>query len=362
MPPTSPLVLPFRDLGREARSLVGGKSASLGQLLRAGARVPSGFAVTTHAYELFIEQARLRDALRDAAAGLDAGDPTSLERASLAARRVIESAPLPDDLVAALDASYELLAGEAGGQDPPVAVRSSATTEDGAEASFAGQQDTFLWVRGREALARHTLRCWSSLYTAAALAYRARMGHPLHGAAMGVAVQRMVDARAAGVLFTLDPANGDPSKIVIEASWGLGTSVVGGEVTPDRYRVDKVTLAILSRVISPKLSQDLPAPGGGITREAVAAELRDVPCLRDDEVGEIALLAKRIERNEGVPQDIEWAIDRASAFPDNVLLLQARPETFWSRRVAAPVVAPKASALDYVTDAMLARLRGGPRS
>jgi pyruvate,water dikinase len=361
MVPTTPYVLHFRDLGREARSLVGGKNASLGELLRAGTRVPAGFAITTYAYECFLDRAGLREALRDSAAAVDPADPLSLEHASHAARELIEGAPLPADLAQALDASYEVLAQEAGVLDPPVAVRSSATSEDSADASFAGQQETYLWVRGADSLARHAVRCWSSLYTPQALAYRARMGYPLDGASMSVGVQRMVDARAAGVLFTLNPLNGDPSKIVIEASWGLGTSVVGGEITPDRYSVDKVTLAVLSRTISLKSSQDLPAPAGGVARAAVPTELQDAPCLSDDEVRELALLGKLIERREGAPQDIEWATDRRLPFPANVLLLQSRPETVWSRRAAKPIVTPKATALDYVTDAMLSRLRN-PRS
>jgi len=355
----TPYILHFRDLGREARSLVGGKNASLGALLRAGARVPSGFALTTHAYESFLEHGGIRDRLRAAVGSIDHADPAALERASARARQLIETAAMPPDIASALQNSYESLAEEIGTADVPVAVRSSATSEDSVEASFAGQQETFLWVRGAESLARLTLRCWSSLYTTQALAYRAQFGYPLDGAAMGVGIQSMVDARVAGVMFTLNPLTGDLATIVIEGSWGLGTSVVGGEVTPDEYWVEKVTLAVLKRTIATKVTQDVAAPGGGVTREAVPQPLQCVPCLTDDEVRELAQLGKIMERDAGSPQDIEWAIDRRLAFPESVLLLQCRPETVWSKRTARPLVTPKATALDYVTDAMLARL-GSP--
>jgi phosphoenolpyruvate synthase/pyruvate phosphate dikinase len=353
----APYILHFRDLGREARSLVGGKSASLGSLLRAGARVPSGFAVTTHAYQRFLEDNGLRGVLRDAVAALDSLDTGELEGASRRARQLIESAPLPDGLARALRSSYELLAQELGTGDAPVAVRSSATSEDSVDASFAGQQDTYLWVRGQGALAHFTVRCWSSLYAPHALAYRARLGYPLHGASMGVAVQSMVDARVAGVMFTLNPTTGDQATIVIEASWGLGTSVVGGEVTPDEYWVEKVTLEVLRRTIAIKATRDVAAPGGGVAREAVPPDLQGTACLTDEEVRELARLGKAMERDAGSPQDIEWAIDRRLPFPESVLLLQCRPETVWSRRSARPLIAPRATVLDYVTDAILARLK-----
>lgn len=356
----TPYVLHFRDLGREARSLVGGKNASLGALLRAGARVPSGFALTIHAYESFLEHRDLRDRLRAAVSSVDTADTQALEAASARAREIIDSAAMPADIAAALRSAYASLAEELGTRDLPVAVRSSATAEDGAEASFAGQQDTYLWVRGAESLARQTLRCWSSLYTPQALAYRAQLGQPLDGAAMGVGIQAMVDARVAGVMFTLNPLSGDVATIVIEASWGLGTSVVGGEVTPDEYWIEKVTLAVLKRTIATKATQDVAAPRGGVVREAVAAPLQDRPCLTDEEVGELARLGKLMELDAGAPQDIEWAIDRRLAFPESVLLLQCRPETVWSKRAARPLIVPRATALDYVTDAMLARL-GSPR-
>ncbi len=351
-----PYILWFRDLGREARSLVGGKNASLGELMQAGVRVPSGFALTMRACEVFLERGGLRGRIDAALASVDPADEPALDRASRAVRALIEDAPLPGEVERELIASYRALADESGTPEPPVAVRSSATMEDSAETSFAGLQDTYLWVRGERSVALHTVRCWSSLYTPQAIAYRARFGLAPDAALMSVGVQRMVDARAAGVMFTLNPLNGDLSKIVIEASWGLGTAVVGGEVMPDRYWVDKVTGDILQRTIAAKTVQYLRAEGGGVVRAEVPPGLREAPCLSDDEVAELALLGKSIERSYGSPRDIEWAVDAAAPFPDNVLMLQCRPETVWSRREARPLVTPRATALEYVLDAMTSRL------
>ena len=190
----------------------------------------------------------------------------------------------------------------------PVAVRSSATAEDTAEASFAGQQDTYLWVRGAEAVAGHVSRCWASLFTDRAVAYRARLGIGDDEVAMGVVVQAMVPAEAAGVLLTLDPLTGDRSQVTIEAAYGLGTAVVEGEVTPDRFAVDKVTLELRSRSVGEKaVAYRFDPAAGRVARVEVPAADRARPCLDDAEVAELAGLGKRIEQALGVPQDVEWA-------------------------------------------------------
>lgn len=360
MAATPPYILWFRDLGPEARSLVGGKNLSLGEMMQAGLRVPAGFALTTHAYEHFLERAGLRRAIRASVASVDPRDPAAVERASLEVRGIIEGASLPEEVEGALREAYAVLAAETRDTAPPVAVRSSATGEDGAEASFAGQQETYLWVRGPEALVRHTVRCWSSLYTTQAISYRVRMGFALDAISMSVGIQRMVDASVAGVMFTLNPLNGDRSKTVIEASWGLGLSVVGGEVTPDEYWVDKVTLEVTKRTISPKDFQYVRDPVAGVARTAVPPHLRDVACLTDEEVIELARLGGAIEGRYGSPRDIEWAIDGRLPFPDRVLMLQSRPETVWANRRAEPLVRPRADPIEYVMDALLSRQRPGP--
>ncbi len=356
--PESAYVRWFTDLRADAWPLVGGKNAGLGELLHAGLRVPAGFALTTHAYECFLERGGIRWTIQHTLAAVDPEDTAGLEAASGRVRRLIEETPLPAEVEAEVLTSYADLARHCRTPDPPVAVRSSATGEDSAQASFAGQQETYLWVQGGRGVAEHTRRCWSSLYTPQAIAYRARMGVPNVAASMSVGVQQMVDARVAGVLFTLNPLNGDRSKIVVEASWGLGVSVVGGEVTPDEYWVDKVTLDLIRRTISPKTTQYLPAPrASGVTCEPVPADLHLVPCLRDEEVVELARLGKLVEQHHGAPRDIEWAIDRYLPFPEGVLLLQSRPETVWTRREAVPIARPRASSLEYVTDVLLGASR-----
>jgi pyruvate,water dikinase len=207
-------------------------------------------------------------------------------------------------------------------------VRSSATAEDSADASFAGQQDTYLWVVGEDAVVEHVRRCWASLFSARSIAYRVERGVPHGDVEMGVAVQRMVPARAAGVAMTLNPANGDRSKIAIEACFGLGESVVSGQVTPDSILVDKVMLDVVDTRISCKdveLVADV--AGGCVTERTVGEERRTLPALSREEAVRVAELAKRAERHYGAPQDVEWAVGEDGA----VVLLQSRPETVWSR-------------------------------
>jgi pyruvate,water dikinase len=213
-------------------------------------------------------------------------------------------------------------------------VRSSATTEDGSEASFAGLQDTYLWVVGADAVLRKVQQCWGSLYSVESLSYRRSRGLAEHDVAMAVVVQAMVDARSAGVMFTRSPTTGDRSVVTIEGAWGLGSSVVGGEVTPDRWVVGKITGEISAREVSDKAVQHRPVAGGGTETVGVAQELRRSPSLSDEELQTLKGLARRVERHYGCAQDIEWAVDRHSGA---IVLLQSRPETVWSAREAAPV-------------------------
>jgi pyruvate, water dikinase len=229
-------------------------------------------------------------------------------------------------------------------------VRSSATSEDSEDASFAGLQDTYLWLRGIDAVTQHLRRCWASLYSEPSVSYRRRLHLPEQGVAMAVVVQRMVDARSAGVVFTRSPTTGDRSIITVESAWGLGSALVGGEVTPDRFTVNKVTLEVLSRTVSHKARQHVPAAAGGVLDEAVAPELQQVPSLGDAELQQLAAIAKRVEQHYGRPQDIEWAIDRQL----RVFLLQSRPETVWARRDAQPASRP-GNAFEH----LMATFRGG---
>jgi pyruvate,water dikinase len=344
----------FGELSLADRARVGGKGASLGELERAGIRVPPGFVVTTAAFEQFLAALDPRGAIRAQMERLDPANTAAIAQAAAQVRGRIESFELPSELGAEIARAYATLCAHSG--DVPVAVRSSATAEDSDEASFAGLQDTYLWVCGAAAVISALRRCWASLYGEPSVSYRRRLRLPERHVAMGVVVQRMVRARSAGVVFTRSPTTGDRSVLALEASWGLGSAMVSGEVTPDRYVVNKVTLEIVQRTVSAKSVRHVPLAGGGVRAEPVPAHEQALACLADAELLELARLAKLVERHYGKPQDIEWAIDEGGCFPENVFLLQSRPETVWANRETAPLARPRASAVDHV----LARLSGGP--
>ncbi|MDQ1817120.1 PEP/pyruvate-binding domain-containing protein [Massilia sp. CCM 9210] len=333
-------------------ALVGGKVARLGELIHAGFPVPPGFVLGTDAYAGFLGSGPGAQLARMLAA-TTGDDPAALAAASRRIRDLIETSPVADAIAEQLALGYRRLAQAMGVDLACVAVRSSATSECLATHSFAGQQETWLWVKGTDALLARTRQCWSSLFTAQAMAYRRSAGFPPERALIAVGVQAMVDARAAGVLFTLNPGNGDPSKIVIEAGWGFGESVVAGEVDPDRYLVDKVTLHLISATIADKVCEyQVDGELDAVRKMAVPAGRRTAPCLSAREVMALAALAKRVERHFGVPQDIEWAIDRHAAFPGNIVLLQSRPETTWNTRQPRPDTARPGAAVNYVMRAL----------
>jgi pyruvate, water dikinase len=348
-------VLSLAEVGGGDRLLVGGKAASLGELTGAGIRVPPGFVVTTGAFEAAMRAIDPERSIVGEVAGLDPGDHEGVVRVTAGIRGRVASMPLPDGLRAAIGAAYRAL-----GEDVPVAVRSSATGEDSADASFAGLQETCLWVRGADEVVDRVRRCWASLYSAESVSYRLRRGLPEERMAMAVVVQRMVDARCSGVMFTRSPTTGDRSVVAVEASWGLGSAVVSGAVTPDTYVVNKVTREVLRRTVASKLRRHRPDPlGGGVLDEEVPERLRDQPCLSDDELAALVEAARRVERHFGSPQDVEWAIAGDLPAGENLFLLQSRPETVWSGRARAPLARPKARAFDHVVSALGSAATGG---
>ena len=297
----------------------GGKSASLGELIAGEIPVPLGFAVSSTAY---------RDAL-------EAADGWSGEGAP----------PLFDELRAEITAGYARLADAMGDADLAVAVRSSALGEDAEGATFAGQHETYLWVRGPDGVCDALRDCWASLHSAEAVSYRERLQADHDSAAMGVTVQAMVDAEVSGVMFTCNPVSGDPSTVAVNASWGLGLGVVGGEVTPDEYRISKVTREVLQRDIGSKHVEFVPDPGGsGTTTFDVDAERRAAACLDDDQLGALVDLARKVESHFGSHQDIEFAIARGDG---SLALLQSRPVTTIPDKDEAAKPAPK-SAIEMV--------------
>ena len=327
------LILWFEELRKDDVPLVGGKCANLGEMINAGIPVPPGFAVSAYAYKRFLELTGIAEKvytiIRETVK--DVNDPQQYQEASKKIRQLIESTPIPEEIEKAIREAYRKLNAKLGMAEAFVAVRSSATAEDLPGSSFAGQQETFLNVRGEDDLIHYVRRCWSSLFTPRAIFYRTQRGFPHEKVLISVAVQKMVNSKAAGVMFTLHPVTGDRSKIVIEASWGLGEAVVSGSVTPDRFVVDKDTLEVLSKEIADKTVEYVRDPETGKTIHAeVPPERRKIPCLTDEEIKRLAELAKRIEQHYGTPQDIEFAIDKDLPFPENVFIVQSRPETVWS--------------------------------
>lgn len=322
----------FADVGIDDRPTVGGKGGSLGELTRAGIAVPPGFVVTTHAFELFLAALEAREGIRDRVEALAHDDLDGVTALSRELRARVAEEPLPAEVEEQLIAAHRTLCPDGA----PVAVRSSATTEDAADASFAGLQDTFLWVIDPADLVARVRECWGSLYSVESISYRRRQDFPESGVAMAVVVQKMVDAKAAGVMFTRSPTTGDKSVITIEGAWGLGSAVVSGEVTPDRWVVNKITGEISVRDISDKHVEHVPLSAGGVEERAVDDARRTAPCIDDDTLQALRGIGRKVERHYGAAQDIEWAVDAGGA----VLLLQSRPETVWSAKAAAPVAAP----------------------
>jgi pyruvate,water dikinase len=350
-------VLWLEELRKEDAPLVGGKNANLGEMLAAGIPVPPGFAVTAYAFKYFLEKTGLGPKIYEMLRKLDVNNTKELEETTRKIREMILAQPMPPEVEEDIKKHYLELAKRLN-MDPSnlrVAVRSSATAEDLPEASFAGQQDTYLNVYGVDKVVEHVKRCWASLFTARATFYRVAQGIPHERTLMSVTVQKMVNSKAAGVMFTLHPVTGDEKVIVIEGSWGLGEAVVAGKVKPDNYVVERGTYKVIEKNINKKtfmITFD-PAYGRnlhlkwdeekgkwiseeGLEPTAPLAKIAkpDIPAMTEDEVKRLAELAELIYKHYGKHMDIEWAIDLDLPFPQSVYITQARPETFWSTRRA----------------------------
>ena len=348
----------FDKVGKEAIGLVGGKNASLGELIRAGIPVPPGFSITTEVYSEFLSGGGLKGKIEEILSRTDLQDVASLENASKVIRQLMAEASLPKRIEEEISSNYQALAQVFDVPDLPVAVRSSATAEDLPGASFAGQQDTFLCVQGSDEVLEKIKLCMSSLFTPRAISYRIKMGFPHEKVLISVGVQKIVDAKAAGVMFTLNPLNGDPSRVVIEGNWGLGETVVSGICNPDKFVVDKVTMDI-ERSISKKGLECIYDP---IRKEVVHVDIPpercEIPCIEDEEITALARYARRVEGYYKCPQDIEWAIDKHKPFPSNIFMVQSRPETIWSQQKKDPVLGKK-SAYELLMEKALSRVKIG---
>ncbi|HET6759368.1 MAG TPA: PEP/pyruvate-binding domain-containing protein, partial [Propionibacteriaceae bacterium] len=306
------LLVDLSDIDASMINMVGGKALNLGVMSAGGLPVPGGFCVTTDAYRSVVA-----DRLDDLMAKL--ADPTGSEvvaAAEEARRRVLALEP-SDELRTALADHYRAL-----GDNEAVAVRSSATAEDLAYASFAGQQDTYLNVIGSAALLDAVRRCWASLWTDRAVSYRNANGIDHRSVALAVVVQRMVDATAAGVMFTANPVTGSRNEIVIDASPGLGEAVVSGAVNPDHFVVNSVDHKVVARRLGDKRMMITSLPGGGTVHHELADRSSEA-CLDDEQLGQLVDLGRQVQQQYGSPQDTEWALDSTGAF----WLTQARPIT-----------------------------------
>jgi rifampicin phosphotransferase len=335
-------VLWLKDCTRDQAAQVGGKAVGLGALLAQGFPVPPGFAITTAAYRRSVAAAGIADLITEVLADPSKDDRQTSEQIVA----LFDESAIAQDVAAEITAAYHQL-GQSFGL--PVAVRSSATAEDLANASFAGQQDTYLWVQGDEALRAHVVRCWASLFTPRAIGYRLRFDVGPEDLAMGVVVQEMVPAHAAGVMMTLEPVTGDRTQILIEAAYGLGEGVVRGDVGTDRFWVDKGSLTMRTKTVGAKRhAHRFDEDRGEVCLCDVPVAEQTQPALDADEVLAVARLGKKIEMEFGAPMDIEWAIAGDSGKRE-ILLLQARPETVWSQKSPAVVDSashPKAPQVD----------------
>ena len=342
----------LKEVGAEHSNIVGKKCANLGELTKAGFHVPPGYALTVEAYKRFMNETKATDLLSKFLSTFHAdpdnvADTPKFEVASKEMRRIVESIKMPPDMEEMVKDYYSELCEGACCSPLYVATRSAGPV------SHPGQYETYLNVCGADDVVKNVIRVWSSTFNTRSIIARARLGLPLHYDPIGVAVLTMVDAKAAGVLFTLNPVNGDESKVEIESSYGYGEAVVSGNVTPDRYFVDKVTLEIEEKVVSDKGREFVYNP---VTKEMEYKELppdkRKIQCLEDREVIELTTIAKKVEAHFGCPQDIEYSISGSLPFPENIFLVQTRPESVWGKKKKESVLGKK-SGLDLLFEKAL---------
>ena len=338
----------FHEIGEISVDKVGGKSAKLAEMRHVGLPVPNGFAITTDAYNRFIQDtgtaARINRYMESIPP--ERNDISDLQEASRVIRGIIERQTLPEAMRLHIISCYEELCRTAGEKNAPVAVRSSGLSEDLKDSSFAGQYDSFLNVRGPEELVQKIVECWSSQFTTRAITYRRKMNISAEGSAMGVTVLQMIHARSAGVGFSVHPLTGDPAKVVLEGSWGLGESIVQGLVAPDRFVIEKGSMTLIKKSISHK-EKLLDYGPSGIEEKRVTPDKRTVACLSDMEAIKLAEYAVQLETHYGAPQDMEWAVDPDLPFPANIFLVQTRPVTVVSREKN------ESEKADYLVDLMV---------
>ncbi|WP_296865989.1 phosphoenolpyruvate synthase [uncultured Methanobrevibacter sp.] len=311
----------FEDLNKSDIAIAGGKGANLGELTQAGIPVPPGFVVTAETYQKFMEDTGINDKVLDILDKIDINDTKALQAAAEEIKSIIIETPIPDDMIMFIKEAYNQLCQRVGEDDTDVAIRSSATAEDLPEASFAGQQDTFLHVSGDEEVIEYVRKCWASLFEARAIFYREENDFEHSKVLIAVVVQKMAIADKAGVMFTVNPSTGEEIAL-IEGSWGLGEAVVSGDVTPDNYQVDKKNNEVINVTISDKKVMYTNDESGTSIKVDVPEKMRMERVLSDEELVELTEMGKRVQAHYGEPMDTEWAFER-----DHLFLLQARPIT-----------------------------------
>lgn len=330
----------FEELGQHQNEMVGKKCANLGEMAKLGVPVPPGFAIGVRAYENFMEKTNATQEVRNYLQKLG-GRLERVEQfneASREIRQIVESKKIPEEMRETILSFYDNLCQRCNLDNVAVATRSAGPV------SHPGQYETYLNVKGENDLLDKIIKVWASTFNPRSLAFRSRKGLPLESDPIGVAVLKMVNARAAGVAFTADPNTGDLSKIILEANWGLGESVVSGELNPDTYILDKESLQIHEKRLGTK-QKYIRFKEVGVIEDDTPPDKRSSFCLKDEEASEVGRWAVTIEKHFGVPQDAEWAIDEDFPFPKNVIFLQTRPA----------VIVQKKSPVDQVVDLMLKR-------
>ncbi|MCJ7791762.1 MAG: PEP/pyruvate-binding domain-containing protein [Dehalococcoidia bacterium] len=328
----------LEELGQEFSPLVGKKCANLGEIARIRLPCPPGFAISVEAYEYFMNETGALQEIKDYLVQFKDGLKTidQFDEASREIRRIVEGKALPEKLRGEIISCYNDLCEKCEVTEVPVSTRSAGLV------SHPGQYETYLNVKGKSELLEKVKKVWSSTFNPRSLSFRTQKELSLESDPIGVAVVKMVNARTAGVLFTADPNTGDTSKMIIEANWGLGESVVGGEVTPDSYILDKESLEVVKRALGQK-TRHVCFSETGVTEEETPADKCSAFCLSDEEIKEIGKLGKILEKHFSAPQDVEWAVDKNLPFPQCIILLQSRPVVISSRR----------SPVDQVVDYML---------
>lgn len=340
------LIFWFDELGKEHNDVVGKKCANLGQMTRMGLAVPPGFAISIDMYRRFIKETGAGDEMSSQVK--DFGEVRGMgiqvfETMSENLRGVIEGKEMPSSLREGITSCYTELCNKTGIKDVAVSVRSAGTE------SRPGMFETYLNVRGTEGVMEKVKKVWASAFTPRAIAFRVNKGLPVLGDELGVAVPKMVNARASGIAFTVNPIDGDPSKITIEANWGLGEGVVSGAESVDTFQVDKDSLEIVSRNVGNKQRGVFYTETGADWAD-IPAKMRGAPCLSDAEIVEIARVAKSAEETLGCPQDMEWAIDQDMDFSQNLFWVQTRPAKVAAKKVESPA--------SHIADLMAKKFRG----